>query len=76
VGVEAVRAEVVVEEEEEEGVCDAFGGVGDGAGEETGYAVAGVDFLGGVQDAVVGVFGGGGGGGGLLDALDLETFDD
>jgi hypothetical protein len=71
--VEAACAYVVVEEEKEERVCDALGGVGDNSGEETRDAVARVYLFGSVEDAVVGVLGGGVGGVGLLDALDLKT---
>ena len=70
---EAAGAQVVVEEEEEERVCDALCCVWEGAGEEAGEAVAGVDFVDGVEDARVGFVWGGGGGGGLLQALDLEA---
>lgn len=75
-GVEAVCAKVVVEEEEKEGVRNALGGVGDGASEETGDAVACIYLFGGVEDAVVRVLRGGVGGVGLLDALDLKTLND
>lgn len=71
--VEAVCAYVVVEEEEEERVCDALSGVGDNSGEETSNAVARVYLFGSVEDAVVCVLRGGVGGVGLLDALDLKT---
>lgn len=76
VRIEAARAQVVVEEEEEEGVCDALGCVGNGSSKETSNAVTRVYLFGGVEDAVVGILGGGVGGGGFLDALDLETLYD
>lgn len=53
--VETARAYVVVEEEEEKGVCNALGGIGDCASKETSDAIACVDLFGGVEDAIVGV---------------------
>lgn len=49
-----MRAEVVIEEEEEEGICNALCGVGNDAGVETSEAIAVVDFLCCVENAVVG----------------------
>lgn len=53
--VETARAYVVVEEEEEKGVCNALSGIGDCAGKETSDAIARVDLFGSVEDAIVGV---------------------